>query len=79
REEQLAAGRGPQSVLGDFQGALVGDLEVPDLLDVVAPVRSVLQPQVKGLGDLEPVSLRSGESADLNRTVEALAAAAYSR
>ena len=25
---------------------------------VVAPVRSVLQPQVKGLGDLEPVALR---------------------
>ena len=27
---------------------------------VVAPVRSVLQPQVKGLGDLVPVALRSG-------------------
>ena len=25
---------------------------------VVAPVRSVLQPQLKGLGDLEPVQLR---------------------
>jgi transcription-repair coupling factor (superfamily II helicase) len=46
---------------------------------VVAPVRSVLQPQVKGLGDLEPVSLRSGRSADLNEVVEGLAAAAYSR
>ncbi|RII15043.1 Transcription-repair-coupling factor [Streptomyces sp. YIM 130001] len=46
---------------------------------VVAPIRSVLQPQVKGLGDLEPVSLRQGGSADLQETVEALAAAAYSR
>ncbi|WP_309056679.1 DEAD/DEAH box helicase, partial [Streptomyces sp.] len=46
---------------------------------VVAPVRSVLQPQVKGLGDLEPVSLRSGDTADLNEVVEGLAAAAYSR
>ncbi|MEU1815237.1 transcription-repair coupling factor [Streptomyces roseifaciens] len=46
---------------------------------VVAPVRSVLQPQVKGLGDLEPVSLRSGRSADLEEVVEALAAAAYAR
>lgn len=46
---------------------------------VVAPVRSVLQPQVKGLGDLEPVSLRSGRSADLGEVVEALAAAAYAR
>lgn len=55
------------------------DPETGPVQVVVAPVRSVLQPQVKGLGDLEPVSLRSGESADLNRTVEALAAAAYSR
>ncbi|MEU1665665.1 transcription-repair coupling factor [Streptomyces sparsogenes] len=46
---------------------------------VVAPVRSVLQPQVKGLGDLEPVSLRSGQSADLQEVVDGLAAAAYSR
>jgi transcription-repair coupling factor (superfamily II helicase) len=46
---------------------------------VVAPVRSVLQPQVKGLGDLEPVSLRTGRQADLEDVVTALAAAAYSR
>ncbi|WP_461028853.1 transcription-repair coupling factor, partial [Streptomyces sparsus] len=46
---------------------------------VVAPIRSVLQPQVKGLGELEPVSLRAGESADLEEVVAGLAAAAYSR
>ncbi|MGW0603306.1 transcription-repair coupling factor [Streptomyces sp. NPDC002640] len=46
---------------------------------VVAPVRSVLQPQVKGLGDLEPVALRTGGQADLEDVVQALAAAAYSR
>ncbi|MEU8889479.1 transcription-repair coupling factor [Streptomyces sp. NPDC048442] len=46
---------------------------------VVAPVRSVLQPQVKGLGDLVPVSIRSGQSADLGELTAALAAAAYSR
>ncbi|MCQ4044394.1 transcription-repair coupling factor [Streptantibioticus rubrisoli] len=46
---------------------------------VVAPVRSVLQPQVKGLGDLKPVSLRSGETADLGEVVDGLAAAAYAR
>ncbi|MFD6359698.1 transcription-repair coupling factor [Streptomyces roseolus] len=46
---------------------------------VVAPIRSVLQPQVKGLGDLEPVALRTGQTADLNDVVEGLAAAAYSR
>ncbi|MEU7022237.1 transcription-repair coupling factor [Streptomyces sp. NPDC046203] len=46
---------------------------------VVAPVRSVLQPQVKGLGDLEPVALRTGQRADLEQIVAGLAAAAYSR
>jgi transcription-repair coupling factor (superfamily II helicase) len=46
---------------------------------VVAPIRSVLQPQVKGLGELEPVSLRSGQSADLGKIVDGLAAAAYAR
>ncbi|MEU2547606.1 transcription-repair coupling factor [Streptomyces roseolus] len=46
---------------------------------VVAPIRSVLQPQVKGLGDLEPVALRTGQTADLNDVVAGLAAAAYSR
>ncbi|MFG2737388.1 transcription-repair coupling factor [Streptomyces harbinensis] len=46
---------------------------------VVAPIRSVLQPQVAGLGDLEPVSLRGGQSVELGRLTEALAAAAYQR
>ncbi|MBB1244684.1 transcription-repair coupling factor [Streptomyces durbertensis] len=46
---------------------------------VVAPVRSVLQPQVKGLGELVPVRVRSGESADLDEVVRGLAAAAYAR
>ncbi|SFC14474.1 transcription-repair coupling factor [Streptomyces aidingensis] len=46
---------------------------------VVAPVRSILQPQVKGLGELRPVALRAGRTADLGEVTEALAAAAYSR
>ena len=46
---------------------------------VVAPVRSVLQPQVPGLGELTPVSLRQGEEAELDRVVEQLAEIAYSR
>jgi transcription-repair coupling factor (superfamily II helicase) len=46
---------------------------------VVAPVRAVLQPQVKGLGELEPVSLHTGVSADLAEVTEALSAAAYAR
>ena len=55
------------------------DPETGPVSVVVAPVRSVLQPQVKGLGDLEPVALRTGQSADLGDVVEALSAAAYAR
>ncbi|MFD3654172.1 transcription-repair coupling factor [Streptomyces sp. NPDC058620] len=55
------------------------DPETGPVSVIVAPVRSVLQPQVKGLGDLEPVALSSGRTADLGEVVEALAAAAYSR
>ena len=46
---------------------------------VVAPVRSVLQPQVKGLGDLEPVELVAGQTAPMEDVVQRLADAAYSR
>ena len=46
---------------------------------VVAPVRSVLQPQVPGLGDLEPVELAPGDSMSLEEVVQRLADAAYSR
>ena len=46
---------------------------------VVAPVRSVLQPQVRGLADLEPVELTPGATADLDDVVRRLAGAAYSR
>jgi len=46
---------------------------------VVAPVRSILQPQVRGLADLEPVSLAPGEEYGLDRLVKALADAAYVR
>jgi transcription-repair coupling factor (superfamily II helicase) len=46
---------------------------------VVAPVRSVLQPQVKGLGDLEPVELVPGQTVPMEEVVQRLADAAYSR
>jgi transcription-repair coupling factor (superfamily II helicase) len=46
---------------------------------VVAPVRSVLQPQVRGLADLEPVDLSVGDTADLDDVVRRLSAAAYHR
>ncbi len=46
---------------------------------VVAPVRSVLQPQVKGLADLEPVELAPGQEIEIETIVERLAGAAYDR
>src|SRR6187549_3786961 len=46
---------------------------------VVAPVRSVLQPQVKGLADLEPVELVVGSEVELDDVVRRLSAAAYHR
>ncbi|MCW2540849.1 MAG: transcription-repair coupling factor [Frankiales bacterium] len=56
-------------------GAGSGPLKV-----VVAPVRSVLQPQVPGLGDLEPVRLSAGDTGrELSGIVTALAAAGYAR
>jgi transcription-repair coupling factor (superfamily II helicase) len=46
---------------------------------VVAPVRSVLQPQVKGLADLTPVELVAGQEIELDDLVRGLADAAYAR
>ncbi|WP_020576114.1 transcription-repair coupling factor [Actinopolymorpha alba] len=53
--------------------------ETPAPRVVVAPVRSVLQPQVKGLADLEPVWLHVGDEVDLEDVVRRLAGAAYHR
>ncbi|HEY2166453.1 MAG TPA: transcription-repair coupling factor [Jatrophihabitantaceae bacterium] len=47
---------------------------------VVAPVRSLLQPQVPRLGDLEPVQLRAGDTGvQLEAVVARLVNAGYSR
>ncbi len=46
---------------------------------IVAPVRSVLQPQVKGLADLEPVELAPGQEVELDDVVRRLGGAAYTR
>src|SRR5512139_2391657 len=42
---------------------------------VVAPIRSVLQPQVKGLADLVPVAAATGDEVELEDLVTRLAAA----
>ncbi|WP_168928668.1 transcription-repair coupling factor [Sinomonas albida] len=46
---------------------------------VVAPIRSVLQPMVAGLGDLAPVALSVGQERSFDAVVRSLAAAAYAR
>ncbi|CAB4924471.1 unannotated protein [freshwater metagenome] len=46
---------------------------------LVAPVRAVLQPVVRGLGDLEPVAVQIGEDIAMDDLVRRLAAAAYTR
>ncbi|WP_240759884.1 CarD family transcriptional regulator, partial [Phytoactinopolyspora endophytica] len=46
---------------------------------VVAPVRSVLQPQVAGLAELRPVRVHANDDVALDDMVEQLAAAAYTR
>ncbi|HIT74444.1 MAG TPA: transcription-repair coupling factor [Candidatus Avipropionibacterium avicola] len=46
---------------------------------IVAPVRSVLQPQVKGLGQLRPVRIVSGQDYEIAELAEALVGAAYVR
>jgi transcription-repair coupling factor (superfamily II helicase) len=46
---------------------------------VVAPVRAVLQPQLKGLGDLTPIELREGDGAELEEITRRLADVAYAR
>jgi transcription-repair coupling factor (superfamily II helicase) len=54
-----------------------GDLPAPRI--VVAPVRSVLQPQVQGLGNLRPIRLAVGEDIDLTDLAAGLVDAAYTR
>jgi transcription-repair coupling factor (superfamily II helicase) len=60
-------------------GAMDSDTATGPLRVIVAPVRSLLQPQVKGLADLTPVELHKGDDVALDDVVRDLAAAAYSR
>jgi transcription-repair coupling factor (superfamily II helicase) len=58
---------------------LAGNDPLPMPRVVVAPVRSVLQPQVTGLGDLMPVQLVAGEDYDIADVAQGLVDAAYVR
>ncbi|GIH09931.1 transcription-repair-coupling factor [Rhizocola hellebori] len=53
--------------------------EKAELRVIVAPVRSLLQPQLKGLGDLEPVELKPGQSQELEPIARTLSDLAYAR
>ena len=46
---------------------------------LVTPVRSLLQPMVSGLGDLEPVALRGGQAADFEEVIAHLVDIGYAR
>jgi transcription-repair coupling factor (superfamily II helicase) len=46
---------------------------------LVTPVRSLLQPMVSGLGDLDPVALRSGQAADFEEVIADLVEIGYAR
>jgi transcription-repair coupling factor (superfamily II helicase) len=56
------------------QGEMGGPLRV-----VVAPIRSVLQPIVAGLGDLEPVQLHEGDEAAQDDVITRLVDIGYAR
>jgi transcription-repair coupling factor (superfamily II helicase) len=67
------------AVLRRLRHPSVDDPSTGPVSVVVAPVRSILQPQAPGLGDLVPVELQAGDESDFDAVVRALAAIAYTR
>ncbi|UBU12410.1 transcription-repair coupling factor [Nonomuraea gerenzanensis] len=67
------------AVLRRLAHPVKGDAAAGPLSVVVAPVRALLQPIVKGLGDLEPIRLRAGDDADLDDVVTNLVNNGYHR
>ncbi len=67
------------AVLRRLTRPIEGDPAAGGLDVVICPVRSLVQPMVAGLGELEPVSLRVGDEVELDAVVDGLAAAAYAR
>ncbi len=63
----------------DVLRRLAGTSELPAPRVVVAPVRALLQPQVRGLGQLRPVRLAVGDEVDPADVASALVDAAYVR
>ncbi|MEU4545403.1 transcription-repair coupling factor [Nonomuraea dietziae] len=67
------------AVLRRLAHPVSGDPTAGPLSVIVAPIRAVLQPIVKGLGDLEPIRLRAGDDADLDDVVDRLIQNGYAR
>ncbi|MEW9554207.1 transcription-repair coupling factor [Nonomuraea sp. NPDC050783] len=67
------------AVLRRLAHPVKGDAAAGPLNVIVAPVRALLQPIVKGLGDLEPIRLRAGDDADLDEVVAQLVGNGYHR
>ncbi|MFB4270304.1 transcription-repair coupling factor [Nonomuraea sp. GTA35] len=67
------------AVLRRLAHPVKGDAAAGPLSVIVAPIRALLQPIVKGLGDLEPIRLRAGDDADLDDVVDNLVNNGYHR
>ncbi|GAA3422341.1 transcription-repair coupling factor [Streptosporangium vulgare] len=67
------------AVLRRLAHPVEGDHSAGPLHVVVAPIRALLQPIVRGLGDLRPVRLRAGDDADLDTVVHSLVENGYHR
>ncbi|MBB5134118.1 transcription-repair coupling factor (superfamily II helicase) [Thermocatellispora tengchongensis] len=67
------------AVLRRLAHPVAGDVAAGPLKVIVAPIRAVLQPIVRGLGDLEPVRLRAGDEAELDDVVVRLVENGYHR
>ncbi|MEV6864393.1 transcription-repair coupling factor [Streptosporangium subroseum] len=67
------------AVLRRLAHPIEGDLSAGPLHVIVAPIRALLQPIVRGLGDLQPVRLRVGDDIDLEGVVHRLVENGYHR
>jgi transcription-repair coupling factor (superfamily II helicase) len=67
------------AVLRRLRHPVPGDPDAGPLRVVVAPCRALLQPLVRGLGDLEPVSLSAGDEVELDELVRRLIEIGYAR
>ncbi|MFE3448405.1 transcription-repair coupling factor [Nonomuraea sp. NPDC059194] len=67
------------AVLRRLAHPVEGDATAGPLSVIVAPVRALLQPIVKGLGDLDPIRLKAGADADLEDVVARLIQNGYAR